>query len=119
MCFKYLHCLFNRQSLDRVSVASHRRRLKQRVVDCFLRRFDRGQKQRRHRVVGHNFHVPRQRFVIGMDPHLRRRRECDRVVSAAVRCRTSRVRHAQQRPRCEPFQVARVQRRVGCDNDHA
>ena len=44
--------------------AGHRRRLKHRVVHCLLRRFDRGQKQRRHRVVGCHFHVPRRRFVV-------------------------------------------------------
>ena len=84
MFFKYLDRFFDRQSLDRVSVAGHCRCLKHRVVHRFLRRFDRGQKQRRHRVVGHYFHVPRQRFVIGMDPHLRRCRECDRVVQTIL-----------------------------------
>ena len=82
--FKYLHRFFNRQSLDRVSVAGHGRRLKQRVVDGLLRRFDRGLKKGRHRVVGHHFQLPRQRLVIGVNPYLRRGRECDGIVSTAV-----------------------------------
>ena len=67
-----------------MSVASHRRSLKHRVVYSFLRRLDYSLKQRRDCVIGQQFDMSRQRFVRGVNTHLRRRREGDRIVSAAV-----------------------------------
>ena len=47
------------------------------------------------------------------------RRERDREVAAAVRVGRSRPRQREDRARGEPLEIARVERRVGRDDDHA
>lgn len=82
---KYLSRPLNRQGLNRVSVPGCSCSAEHRVVNRLLGRFDCGLEQWRHGVIRQHFDMPRQRFILCSYAHLRRRRECDGVIAAAVR----------------------------------
>ncbi len=93
--------------------------VKQRIEDRFLGRLDCGHEQRRHVVVADNGNVLQRITGLVRDPRILVGGERDRVIAAAVRLDAAGFAEPQDRPLREPFQVARVQRRIRRHHDHA
>ena len=80
-------CTVQRERLDRVSSASGRGGPKQRVVDRLFSGFDRGEKERRHGIIGEGFEIAgciSLALVEGFDPNIGGCRKRDGVISTAV-----------------------------------
>ena len=102
---------------DRAAVARRVGGLEQRVVDRFFGGVEHRFEQARDRVGGED--RPRLRAVGVGEAQRRVRRERDGEIAAAVRVGRARPRQREDGARREPFEVARVERRIGRDDDHA
>lgn len=102
-----------------MSISIHRHCTKHGVVYGFFSGLNYSLKQRRHGIIGQQFHMPRQRLFRSVNTQLGCGRERNCVISAAIGARTASASHAQPCPACEALQIPRIDGGVGCNDHHA
>ena len=93
---------------------------KERVIDGFLGGLDHGEEQWRHCIVCYCFLIAwRGPFVLTrrFNPHVRRGREGDGVITAAVAGGSAGPGQAHHGPRPEATEIAGVDWRIRCNHD--